>query len=84
MPSKSKPEPAEVYRCTEAFSVWEGQVPTVYGEGQEVLGDHPILKSHRAFFTKASDAIRGIEQATAAPGERRSVVLTAEKENSNG
>lgn len=84
---RAKADPAEVYRCVEAFAVFDGNVPRVYGFDDEILGDDPILKTHRAHFIPASEAVRrrsGIEQATAAPGEVRSVSFTAEKEDSNG
>ena len=62
-----------VYRCTESFSP-DGR--TVWAEGDEVLDGEPILKTHRAFFEEAASRVmrsRHVEQATAAPGELRTV-----------
>jgi hypothetical protein len=62
-----------VYRCVDPFSpaAKPGEAPRVYSAGSEVLGTDPILKTHRSHFRPSADLI---EQATAAPGELRSVV----------
>ncbi len=63
-----------VYVCTDGFSpaVLPGQAPVAYRPGTQVLSSDPILRTHGHFFTLAADRI---EQATAAPGERRNVPI---------
>jgi hypothetical protein len=88
MVNKANQGPApELWRCRESFAT-AGAVPAVYGAGQEVLGDDPILQTHRSFFEPAADRVSAarartpVESATAGPGERRSsVVPVITKEN---
>src|ERR1044072_8375078 len=47
-------------------------LPRVYQRGQLLLPDAPIIKSHGHLLEPAET---GIEQATAAPGEKRSLRL---------
>jgi hypothetical protein len=68
-----------VYRCTEAFAIYKDGAPLVFTDGQEVLEGDPILKSHRQHFETSESRVmrtRQIEQATAAPGELRTVTTT--------
>jgi hypothetical protein len=68
-----------LWRCTSSFAVFHGGVPTVYGEGQEVLDDDPILTTHRSYFEPATAQFArrsAVEQATAAPGEIRPAAMT--------
>lgn len=64
----------ELYECVEPFTpaTRKGEAPQVFGIGRKVFGDDPILRTHRAFFVRAEDRV---EQATAAPGERRNVTI---------
>lgn len=65
-----------VYRCVEPFAIFKDGRPEVYGEGVEVLDGDPILKTHRTHFEDSVSRVlrsRNVEQATAAPGERRTV-----------
>lgn len=65
-------------RAVEYYRVKEPFVCTINGEvvsaarGDLVHPDHPILKGREEFFELARDHVRfNVEQATAAPGERR-------------
>ena len=69
-----------VWRCVEPFAVREGRVLNVYGQGQEVLDDHPILKTHRTHFRPASEQV---ERMTAAPGELRATPIPKPVEATN-
>lgn len=74
-------EQRTLYRCVHPFSVFQGKVPTVYGAGEEVLDDNPILKTHRSHFEPAADRVlrrTRVEQATAAPNELRRVTTVEE------
>lgn len=81
MPRTTRDEPAStpaVYRCINAFSVFRGGVPLVYGSDSQVLGTDPILETHRDHFEPIADRLvarRGVEQATAVPGQLRAAVL---------
>jgi hypothetical protein len=57
-----------VYECVAPFNVWDDGVPVIYAAGRKVYGDDPVLRTHGHAFVNVSDSI---EQATAAPGERR-------------
>jgi hypothetical protein len=80
-----------VYVCVDGFSpaAPAGAAPVAFRPGQQVMDDDPILKTHRQFFVPAADRV---EQATAAPGERRPIVPPTDtpdihdddKEPSNG
>jgi hypothetical protein len=74
-----RPEPAAIYRCTEAFAIFRNGAPVVFPHDYEVLGSDPILRTHLAHFQPAAEAIlrrrTAVEQATAAPGELRAPVL---------
>lgn len=90
--SASRSDQPELYRCIEPFSVFRNGVPLVFNGNTEVLGDDPILKTHRSHFEPAANRLRAVEQATAAPGELRATALgylprqqiTNNEESSNG
>jgi hypothetical protein len=73
-----------IKRCSEAFSVWQDGVPTVFTAGQLVDEKHPILKTHGHLFRdpetaalpQPAPAVR-VEQATADPGEARTLTAPA-------
>lgn len=76
MARASRPDASEIYRCVEAFAIYRDGVPVVYGNGAEVMGSDPILRTHRLHFEPAVERVlrrSGVEQATAAPGEFRDV-----------
>lgn len=73
-----------IKRCKSSFAVHVGGSPRVVVAGTLVDADDPIVRGHEALFEdvetymsdKADRAAR-VEQATAAPGERRSVLPAA-------
>lgn len=73
----------KLYRVMEAFSTWGPDgTPRVYTEGQIVKDDDPALKGRDAYFMDAQDFAEreaGVEAATAAPGERRSLTKPVAK-----
>lgn len=61
------------FRVRESFAVPTGDgVPRAYRQGVLVAADDPIVQTHRAFLVPVSDVV---EQATAAPGEVRTLRL---------
>jgi hypothetical protein len=65
---------AEVYVATETGSVdIKGQNYVFYRDVTRVAADHPLIKACPDFFAPAEDRLHygGVEQATAAPGEKR-------------
>jgi hypothetical protein len=75
---------SKILRVTKAFSVLSDPDGHVYTPGELVDGDHPHVKGREDCFetveahVSARAARGGVEQATAAPGEKRSV-STAKK-----
>lgn len=75
---------AKILRVTKAFSVLSDPDGHVYTPGELVDADHPHVKGREDCFetveahVSARVARSGVEQATAAPGEKRSV-STAKK-----
>jgi hypothetical protein len=68
---------AQILRVTKAFSVLSDPNGHVYTPGELVASDHPHVKGREDHFetveAHVSARSAGVEQATAAPGERRSV-----------
>lgn len=67
----------EILRCKEPFAADIDGVPRVITAGQLLDSSDPVIKGRERFF-EAVDAhmarrSREVEQATAAPGEKRSV-----------
>ncbi|WP_063735619.1 hypothetical protein [Streptomyces sp. RTd22] len=69
-----------IKRCNSAFSVWVNGVPVVYSAGQLIEDTDPVFKTHRAYFEDVETVARPrkatvhkAEQATAEPGENRSL-----------
>ena len=68
---------ADLYVVQESFVVDVAGVPTAYRKGEVVDPDDPIIKSHAKslvpfeFPHPVKRAAPVVEQATAAPGERR-------------
>ena len=62
----------DLYMATESFVVTlDGQIVSVK-RGDLVRAGHPLLKGRASLFAPALDYVRfEVEQATAAPGERR-------------
>ena len=67
----SRPQAGEVYKVREGFAVpGDGGFMRTYTAGSLIDGGDPVATSHRALLEPASNSV---EQATAAPGERRSL-----------
>jgi hypothetical protein len=65
-------EPIEYFQAIESFVTMLNGEPQQVSAGDLVHPDHPILKGRESLFRPARDHIRfNVEQATAAPGERR-------------
>ena len=70
-------------RCTESFTIWRDGAPVSFVAGQLVEDKHPILKSHGHLFAEPQataagpSVLRAVEQATADPGEPRSLTPPA-------
>lgn len=59
-----------VYRALDSFAVFEGGTPRVVRVDDLLREDDPIVATHRALLVPVNEYV---EQATAAPGETRSV-----------
>lgn len=64
-------------RCKESFAIWIGGVPRVVSAGEVVANNDPVVSGRPSAFEDveaafARDALK-VEQATAAPGELRTV-----------
>ncbi|WP_327160550.1 hypothetical protein [Streptomyces zaomyceticus] len=73
-----------IKRCKAAFAANINGSPHMFKVGQLVDGDDPVIKGREALFedveTYVSDrSATRVEQATAAPGEKRSVGRSAAK-----
>jgi hypothetical protein len=68
---------AQILRVTKAFSVLSDPNGHVYTPGELVDSNHPHVKGREGHFETVEAHVSarsvGVEQATAAPGERRSV-----------
>lgn len=71
-------------RCTESFTIWRDGAPMAFVAGQLLDDKHPILKTHGHLFADpvtvprpAPAAVRATEQATADPGEARTLTPPA-------
>lgn len=72
-------------RCTESFTIWRDGAPVAFTAGQLVDDKHPILKTHKHLFgeLEASSGhappatLKPVEQATADPGETRTLTPPA-------
>lgn len=67
-----------IKRCRASFAVSVGGVPRMVTVGQLVEASDPVIKGREHLFedveTHVSDRALKVEQATADPGERRSVL----------
>jgi hypothetical protein len=61
---------ASVVALTSGYFGLDG-VSVLVTEGEEFRADHPLVKKYPAHFTKDTAAHVVVEQATAAPGEKR-------------
>jgi hypothetical protein len=69
MPARKK---VDLFMATESFATTVDGEPTFVRKGELAHGDHPILKTHKDLFKPAENYVRfDVEQATAAPGEKR-------------
>ncbi|MGW9371190.1 hypothetical protein ACWGVR_14405 [Streptomyces xanthophaeus] len=72
-----------IKRCKAAFAAVVNGAPRVITVGQLIEADDPIVKGREACFedvdTYMTERAARTEQATAGPGERRSVALPAKK-----
>ncbi|RSS59789.1 hypothetical protein [Streptomyces sp. WAC01280] len=67
-----------IKRCKAAFAANINGSPHMFTVGQLVADDHPVIKGREALFEDAETYVSDrtasrVEQATAAPGEKRSV-----------
>lgn len=74
-----------VKRCKAAFVMYEGGRPRVFNPGALLDESDPVVKEHPGSFedveTYVSDRAKPpVEQATADPGEKRSVRRPARRE----
>ena len=66
-----KAEP-EIYVATQSFAAEVDGVPVVVAVGERVRRGHELLKQHGGYFEPADQGVQyDVEQATAAPGEKR-------------
>ncbi len=74
MPQKSEPD---IYVATETFSADIGGSPQMIYKGiTRVRAGHPLLKGREALFAPVENSVDyEVEQATAAPGEKRGAEL---------
>ena len=69
MPRKAEPE---IYVATQSFAADVDGVPTVVSKGERVRRGHALLKQHGGYFEPADEGVEyDVEEATAAPGEKR-------------
>lgn len=76
--ARSRDEKPTIYECIQGFAPATGpdRVQRRWVKGDTVTDDHLILKTHSQFFEPIIDRMvrnRPVEQATAAPGEVRTV-----------
>lgn len=58
--------------CNQSFATNENGRPRVVRKGTAIAAADPVVKGREHLFDTAEDAVRGpVEQATAAPGEKR-------------
>jgi len=73
----------QILRVTKAFSVLSDPNGHVYTPGELVDASHPHVKGREDCFETVEAHVQarsaGVEQATAAPGEKRSVTKAAAK-----
>jgi hypothetical protein len=85
MAPAKKPAATTIMRCVVPGGVWfqtKDGPPIHVAEGELVRGNHAAVKHNAAWFASAEDfdAPPEVEQATAAPGEKRA---TATKKGAN-
>jgi hypothetical protein len=62
----------DIYVARESFSCELDGVPVFVTAGERVRAGHKLLRQQASFFEPADETVRyDVEQATAAPGERR-------------
>ena len=69
-------------RCIAAFVDFRDGAVELYNPGRLVDGANPVVKGRESYFEPVEVAAArhaGVEQATAAPGEKRSVGRPAKK-----
>lgn len=62
-----------IMRVREPFVAVVGGVPRAYTAGQLIEDTDPVFKGRERLFEDVASGVRGVEQATAAPGEKRNV-----------
>jgi hypothetical protein len=60
-------DPRTLFACREPFARFVGGVPEVYSAGRHVLGDDPILLTHRQFFVEAAELVTAQSQPATYP-----------------
>jgi hypothetical protein len=75
--AKDRPDPNRLYVATESFITNDGSAAA----GTTLLwGDDPLVRSHPQFFQESPGHARPeVEEATAAPGEKRAVKIPRAK-----
>lgn len=81
--STSSPSTPGIVRCREAFAFWPDGNPRSVTPGMLLSADDPAVKHNPGAFDAVDDHVariadQRVEQATAAPGEIRSVDVPAE------
>jgi hypothetical protein len=74
-----------IKRCSESFTIWRDGAPVAFVAGQLVDDKHPILKTHGHLFadpeatprTAPPVQLKPVEEATANPGEQRTLTPPA-------
>jgi hypothetical protein len=69
-------------RCISAFVDFRNGAVESYNPGRLVNGNDPVVKGRESYFEPvevAAARAAGVEQATAAPGEKRNVSPVAKK-----
>ena len=73
-----------IKRVREPFVAVVGGVPRAYPAGQLIDDTDPVFKGRERLFEDVEAGVRRVEQATAAPGEKRSVRRPARQGKSKG
>lgn len=68
-----------IMRVREPFVAVVAGVPRAYTAGQLIDDADPVFKGRERLFEDVAASVRNVEQATAAPGEKRSVRRPARK-----
>jgi hypothetical protein len=71
MPPRKRQE-QEIYVATHGFACEVDGDEVRVAQGERVRRGHPLLRSHTSYFEPVDEGVHyDVEQATAAPGEKR-------------